>query len=113
MIITITSLRLRNLWQFFRLSQWGLKMYRAGKEKKGNIAMKNTGFGYMHYTISAWEDEASMKAFAYQNAPHTEAMKDSRRLATEICTYTYQGDHLPDWKTAKKLLREHGRKTVF
>ncbi len=75
--------------------------------------MKNTGFGYLHYTLSAWEDEASMKAFAYQTAPHTDAMKDSRTLATEICTYTYQATELPGWKEAKRLLKANGKKVRF
>lgn len=113
MIITITSIRLRSLWHFFKLSQWGYKLYQQSRNKNGNLAMKNTGFGYMHYTLSAWENEEAMKAFAYRGGVHAEAMKDSRKLATEIRTYTYQGDQVPDWKSAKKLLKEHGRKISF
>jgi hypothetical protein len=113
MIITITSLRLRSLWQFFRLSWFGFKIYQKAKGQKGNLLMHNTGFGYMHYTLSAWENEEAMRAFAYHGSIHTDAMKESRKLSTEIKTYTYQAEQVPDWKTAKRLVAEKGKVLSF
>ncbi len=75
--------------------------------------MQNTGFGYMHYTLSAWENEEAMRAFAYKGDLHLAAMKESRKLSTEIKTYTYQDDTVPDWKTAKRLVAEKGKVLVF
>jgi len=70
--------------------------------------MKNTGFGYLHFTLSAWETTEDLKRFAREGA-HLNAMKKSSTLATEIRTYTYQGDRFPGWKEAKKTLFEKGK----
>ena len=65
--------------------------------------MKNTGFGYLHYTLTLWQAEDDLKRFARTGA-HLAAMKQSASLATEIRTYTFQAEKLPDWNRAKQLL---------
>ena len=112
MVITITSLRLKHWWGFFKLSLWGLKILRQTKMQTGFIEMKNTGFGYLHFTLSRWETEADAKNFARSGA-HLEAMKDSEKLATEIRVYTYKSEKIPDWADAKRLLFERGRVVSF
>ena len=74
--------------------------------------MKNTGFGYMHYTLSAWQSEEDLKRFAKSGA-HLDAMKKSKEIATELATYTYQGEEMPDWTKAKALLLEKGKLLKF
>lgn len=112
MIITITALKLRSLWKFFRLSLHGMRVMKQTKNQKGFIKMKNTGFGYWHYTLSAWENLDDVKNFAKSGA-HLEAMKESGTLATEIQIYTYESDKMPDWKVAKELVKEKGRVLKF
>ncbi len=112
MIVTVTSLRLRKLWNFFHLSWHGMRVMKQSKTQKGFIKMKNTGFGYMHYTLSAWETEEDVKNFAKSGA-HLQAMKESAAIATQIATYTYEADKMPDWKEAKKLLKEKGKVLKF
>lgn len=113
MTITITSIRLRSMWQFFKLSWLGLNISRQAATQPGYLMMKNAGFGYMHYTISAWDNEEAMKAFAYKKGAHQDALKESQNLSTEIKTYSYQGTELPDWITAKKLVDEKGKVLIF
>lgn len=108
MIVTLTSLRLKSVWYFFKLSWFGLKISQQAKQQEGFIQLKNTGFGYLHFTCSAWQNEKAMKEFMRSGA-HLEAMKNSGSLAQEIRTYTYQTDHLPSWKEAKTLLTEKGK----
>ena len=105
MTITITSIRLRSLWTFFQLSWLGLKISIQAKKSRGFIKMKNTGFGYMHYTVTAWKEVESMKEFMKSGA-HAEAMKISAEIATEIGNYTYQSEVLPSWKEAKELMNK-------
>ena len=112
MFVTITSLNLRHWWGFFKLSLWGLKISRQAKAEKGFIEMKNCGFGYLHFTLSAWESKADAKNFARSGA-HLEAMKESGRLATEIKVYTYESEEIPDWANAKRMLFEQGRVFSF
>ena len=108
MFITITSLKLRHWWGFFYMSYLALQIVRQTRAQKGFIEMKNTGFGYLHFTLSVWESEADAKNFARSGA-HLEAMKGSQSLATEIRIYTFQDEKIPDWQEAKRLLFERGK----
>jgi len=108
MFVTITSLQLRSRFGFFALSLHGLKISLQAKKQKGFIAMKNTGKGYLHFTLSGWQNEVAIREFARSGA-HLEAMKTSKRLAREIRVYTFETETLPDWKTAQGLLLEHGK----
>jgi hypothetical protein len=109
MTIAITYIRLRSLWHFFQLSWHGLLIMRQAKALSGNKGFQNTGFGYKHYTLTAWSDEEAMRQFAYSDGAHKEAMKSSRKIAREIKTYTYQADAMPEWKVAKQLVEEKGK----
>lgn len=108
MVIVITSLKLRHWWGFFRLSYLGLTIVRQTKTQPGFIEMKNTGFGYLHFTMSVWESEQAAAKFSRSGA-HLEAMRQGHALATEIGIYKYSGDKLPSWDEAKKLVLEQGR----
>ncbi len=112
MVIAVTSLKLRRLWGFFKMSYLSMHVVRQTKTQPGFISMKHTGFGYLHYTLSAWKSEEEVKQFARSGA-HREAMKFSRSLATEIRIYTFQCDEIPDWKEAKQLLLENGKVYSF
>ena len=112
MIINITSIELRSPLQFFVLSYQGLQIYKQLDSNTPCLAKKNTGFWTMHYTLTAWHNEADMKTFARSGA-HAEAMKLSTKLAKEIRILTQEMDEIPDWKTAKQLVAAHGRVLSF
>jgi Domain of unknown function (DUF3291) len=112
MYAAIASLKLKSVWGFFKLSLHGLKISNQAKKEKGFVSIKNTGFGYLHYTLTLWENEEDLKRFAHSGA-HREAMKESGALAQEIRTYTFPAEALPDWKEAKKLVSEKGKVLVF
>lgn len=112
MVITVTSIKLRSVWYFFRLSLFGYKIQKQAANESGFIKMKNTGFGYEHFTLSAWESEADLKRFA-RSGEHSAAMKHTRELATEVRTYTYSADTLPNWPAAKQLLKDKAKVLKF
>lgn len=112
MVITVTSIKLRSVWYFFRLSLFGYRIQKQAASENGFIKMKNTGFGYEHFTLSAWQNEADLKRFA-RSGEHSAAMKRTRELATEVRTYTFTADKLPEWPAAKKLLKEKARVLKF
>jgi hypothetical protein len=112
MVITVTSIRLRKVWGYFRLSHFGLKITRQLKAQPGFLKLKNTGFGYLHYTLSTWESAEAMKDFVRSGA-HLLAMKSSRALGTEIRTYTFVAEFMPSWKEARQLLSAHGKVLSF
>ena len=112
MFITVTSLKLRSVWGFFKLSYLGYKISVQASKESGFVKMKNTGFGKSHFTLTQWQTQDDLKRFA-RSGEHLSAMKESAKLATEIYTYTYQSDAFPDWKTAKKELIEKGKPLTF
>ena len=112
MYITITYVRLKKRRYFFALSYRAMKITFQTRREKGFIQMKNTGWGYLHFTISAWETLEDLKRFSKQGA-HLEAMKKSRTIATEVGTHTYASDVMPDWKTAKELVLTQAKIVSF
>jgi heme-degrading monooxygenase HmoA len=112
MIIVVTYIALRSPWQFFTLTNHGRKIMGQLRGLKGHIGMKNTGWWRDHYTLSAWEDAESMKAFA-RSGHHLAAMKQSAALSTRISTYSYEADKMPTWAEAKALVMQKGKWLEF
>jgi len=111
MFVTITSLQLKGPLQFFRLSYIAMKIVAQLKSDPACKQYRSQGFWTLHYTMSLWEDENSLKEFAKAGA-HLQGMKRSKEVASEIRTYTYSADYLPNWATAKVLLKK-GRVFTF
>jgi hypothetical protein len=107
MTIALTSIKLRSVWNFFTLSWHGYKISRQAKSQTGFIKIKSNGFGYFHYTITAWQNADDMKAFVRTGA-HLDAMKISKTLCTEIATCSYSAEQIPSWREAKLMLEEKG-----
>ncbi|MCE7934902.1 MAG: DUF3291 domain-containing protein [Chlorobi bacterium CHB2] len=112
MYITVTSLRLRKLTGFFKLTLFGMKISRQAMKQSGFVKLRNRGFGYLHYTLTAWESKEALKNFAHSGA-HKDAMKQSKLLATEIRTHTYESDQFPRWNQAIELLNNEGKVMMF
>lgn len=110
--ITITSIRLKSWWRFFELLRLSIAALEQLKNQNGFITMKRSGFGYRHYTLSVWQSEVALKAFAKEGA-HRVAMSRTAAIASEVVTYTYHGEVLPVWKEARKLLLQRGHVLTF
>ena len=108
MVVNVTSIRLRSWWKFFALSYYAMQIVRQTRSQPGFIKMKNTGFGYDHYTMSVWKDEESLRKFARTGA-HLDAMKKSKALATEIRTYNFSAESMPSWKEVRTILQTRGK----
>jgi hypothetical protein len=111
MYVTVTSIQLKGPFQFFKLSYLAMKIVSQLKNDPACKEYRSRGFWTLHYTMSLWLDEKALKEFAKKGA-HLDGMKNSKTLATEIRTYTYPSDQLPDWETAKELLKK-GRVLSF
>lgn len=104
MILVITSIELKSVFHFFKLSSNALKV--SSQLKKTNCRdFKKKGFWKKHYTMTLWDDELQMKSFA-KNGAHLEAMKHSSNIANEIRTTTIEIDHFPSWAKAEELLKD-------
>ena len=107
MKITITSLKLKSIWHFFKFSLLGMKVLGQLKDSK-RVKQRTVGFWRMHYTMTLWNNEQEMREFA-RTSHHLTGMQRSREIADEIRIYTYDGDELPGWKEAIALLHSNGR----
>lgn len=107
---TITSIELQGPLHFFALSAKALRIVKQLKTSNCK-AFKKQGLWTKHYTMTLWNNEDELQAFARSGA-HLEAMKASKDIAREIRTLTIETDVLPGWKEAKKML-ENGKVFVF
>lgn len=99
---TITSIELKGPFQFFALSKQALAITRQLRSTPCKV-FKKRGFWTKHYTMTLWNNEEELQAFA-RNGAHLEAMKQSKEIAKEIRTLTIEVDALPKWKEAKRML---------
>lgn len=105
---TITSIELKGPFKFFLLSAKALHIIRQLKTTNCK-EFKKRGLWTTHYTMTLWNNEEELQAFASSGA-HLAAMKDSKKIAKEIRTLTIDAAVLPNWKEAKELLK--GAKVV-
>ncbi len=112
MLITLSAIRLRKLWYYFPLTYNAMFVVLQIRKQKGFILMKNTGFGYWHYTLSVWESEADMKAFSHTGR-HKKAIQMGPKLATEVRLHTYRADKLPSWKEVREIMKSEGRVITY
>lgn len=112
MKLTITSIKLKSPFHFFALSLYAMRIMGQLKKANGLHRSKTTGFWTEHFTMTLWNEEASLKLFA-RSGNHLVAMKKSASLAKEIRTLTIDTDSIPSWKEAIRLLKQNGRCIEF
>ena len=104
MIVSVTSIKLKHSWKFFRVSFHGFKIIKQLKTTKC-LKNKTRGFWKVHYTMTLWENESQIRNFVKSDA-HLKAMKTAKNLAKEMQVISYQDNELPTWKIAKEKLKE-------
>jgi len=100
---TITSIKLKGPLKFFALSASALQIIKQLKATNCK-EFKKKGIWTTHYTMTLWDNEDELQAFARSGA-HLNAMKASKKIAREIRTITIDSDSLPNWNEAKSLLK--------
>ena len=110
MIISITKLQLKNIWQLL------IFMKHAGKSR--NQAISSAGVIHVDvkadlgkltfYTLTAWENESSLREFMLARH-HKEAMKTTKRIARQAVSIHFEGDKIPDWTEALQILEKNKR----
>lgn len=104
MKVTITEIELKSPLHFFSLSLYALNIVKQ-LNKTNHVAFKKTGIWTKHYTMTLWETEEDLVAFARSGA-HLKAMKESKKIAKKIKSLTIDADQFPDWKRAKEMLEK-------
>lgn len=112
MHLVVTSIKLRSFWKFFSLANYARKIVTSLRNEPDCVAVKTTGFGKDHFTMSLWKDENSMKEW-YRQGAHLDAMKHAKDIAVEIRTLNAVSEGFPKWNEAKTRLVEEGRLLTY
>jgi heme-degrading monooxygenase HmoA len=88
------------------------KSIRQSKKAKGLVHASFRNEGWLTYwTLTVWEDEASMKEYR-NKGNHLKAMKVSRKIADQLEKLNWEDDHIPDWQECMELLHNHYHRDV-
>lgn len=111
MILTITSIELKNPFLFFGFGNYArlnVKQLKASSV----IKYKAKGIWTKHYTMSLWNNREDMQNYA-RTGHHKNSMAKSGKFAKVIRTYTLERDEFPSWPEAKSMLIEKGKALHF
>ncbi len=112
MKIVITSINLGSIRHFFRLSNYARLVVHDLRREEDCIAIRTKGVGKAHYTMSIWINLDSMRKW-HISGQHHKVMKVAEKIAVEMSTHTIDGDRFPDWRSAKKMLKEKGKTIIY
>lgn len=107
MYISITGLRPKNIFQFFRFWYLAIPVMRQAKQAPGNISAEARKINGIYHTVTAWDDELAMKRFLYQGA-HRKAIKEFPTLATGK-TLGFTSDVVPPWTEVPVIWHAKGQ----
>lgn len=110
-IISVTRLRVRS-WRLLPAFLFtALRVGSQARKAHGNLAVKVfNDRRRAFWTCTAWDSEASMKAFMLA-APHGPAMRKLLNWCDEaaLVRWTQDNDELPSWTEAHKRMLRYGR----
>ncbi len=107
MYVSITGLRLKGIRHAPRFWWHALGSMRQALQAPGNISAEARTIEGVHHTLSAWVDEASMRAYLV-NERHLKAMKIFRQIAIGS-TVGFSAESMLDWDTALAVWLSRGR----
>ena len=107
MHISITGLKPKGIYGFFKFWTLAIPSFGEAKSAKGNLYSAVKKINGFQCTLSAWESRDSMLVFM-KNGVHLKAMKSFHSIATGR-TYGYESDTIPSWEEAYELLVSKGK----
>src|SRR5262249_568922 len=98
-LIAVTRLRVRSMRFLLPFAWHTWRSFRQAKHAPGNLGVKlRKAEGFAFWTLTAWQDEASMKAYPV-TSPHRNAMPKLLQGCDEAAVAHWSQDsaELPDW----------------
>lgn len=112
-IISVTRLRLRSAWYLPKFLWFAIPSQRQARNAPGNLGAEVFNDAKLAFwTKSAWQDEASMRAFILAGT-HRKAMAALQDMCDESATVHWgqESAELPAWLEGHTRLLENGRFT--
>lgn len=110
-VISVTRLRLRSLDYLPNFIEYADLAYNQAKQDPGNIhTITRSQTETAYWTLTAWDNEASMKTYMMADAHH-EAMPKLVEWSDEASFVHSNQDssELPSWDIAEQRMTEHGK----
>lgn len=104
MVLSITSLKLKNPLYFFIAPYFSLKAIIQLQTKSKCVKYKTFGMGLTSYTMTLWNNEHDMLEY-YRQGAHAEAMKKATKYAKEIRSLRLDRNDLIQLSEIKELLK--------
>lgn len=111
--ISVTRLRLRSFLYLPAFFWHAIPSMAQAKQAAGNLQTVTRRQGTtVFWTLTVWEDEASMRAYMTSGA-HRQAMPKLVQWCDEAAVVHWRQDRsaLPTWETAAQHLQQSGRLT--
>jgi len=106
MHVSVTELRLKNVFRFFAFSRYVRAIRAQLKTAKGLVRYRLAAKSpLVFHTVTAWESEQAMYEFMRSGA-HLEAMKNVRSIASHTRYTRRRSETFPSVKEAREWL-EH------
>lgn len=99
--VSMTGFRPKGAAQLPRFWWHTLRALAQARRAPGNLHVAANRVGDIYHTLTAWTDEASMRAFLTAGA-HRRAMTDLRAMGSGK-TYGFVSETVPEWDAAYDL----------
>lgn len=104
MILSITSLKLKNPLYILIVPYFSMRVIFQLRTNSNCVKFKTNGMGFTSYTMSLWKDEKDILEF-YKHGAHAVAMRKATKYAQEIRIVRHHSDDLISWSEAKSHLK--------
>lgn len=107
--VSITGLKVHNVWSVWRFWRHALPSMAQAKAAPGNISASARKINGIQHTLTVWESEAAMKRYIHSGA-HREAIRAFGKIGTGK-TFGFETDRVPEWSEVHDLWLTRGRDT--
>ncbi len=105
--VSITGLKVRNLWQVPLFWRHAVAAMSQARSAKGCIQADAQTINGIHHTRSVWTNRDAMLAYIRSGA-HLKAMQSFHHFATGK-TVGYETKDIPDWTQVHAIWQEKGK----
>ena len=98
MYVSITGLKTKNIFSWFKFWLLAIPAFRGAQKAKGIIFCETKKVKNYHHTLTVWESKNDMLNYK-KSSSHIKAMQSFNNIATGKI-YSYETNLMPSWDEA-------------